>query len=87
MNFETIPLIATFFSIVGRFIFIYLLHLNKSRNTYSLLFSISSIVSGSLWLLYSIQLENSLLIARTSIELCSSFYSSIFIINNKLKHS
>ena len=87
MIYEAIPLTATFFSGIGRFIFIYLLHLNKSRNTYSLLFSITSLISGSLWLVYSINIQNQLLVYRTCIELCSSFYSSVFIINNKLKDS
>ena len=87
MIYEAIPLTATFFSVIGRFIFIYLLHLNKSRNTYSLLFSITSLMSGSLWLVYSINIQNQLLVYRTCIELFASFYSSVFIINNKLKDS
>ena len=87
MIFETIPLFATIFSIIGRFIFIYLLHINNSRNTYSLLFSLTSIISGSLWLVYSIELQNMLLVIRTTIDICGSLYSACFIINNKIKFS
>ena len=76
-------LIATFFSIMSRFIFIYLIVMNKSKNTISLLFSLSSIMSGTIWLYVFVQSSNILLIIRTSVELLSSVFSSLYILNNK----
>ncbi len=78
-----IELVATFFSIMSRFIFIYLIVINKSKNTISLMFSLSSIMSGSIWLYVFIQSNSTLLIARTSVELLSSIFSSLYILNNK----
>jgi lipid-A-disaccharide synthase-like uncharacterized protein len=79
-----IEYIATFFSILSRFIFVYLLFINKSKNTISLMFSLTSIISGSFWLSIFINDKNTLLILRTSAELSTSIFSVIYIINNKL---
>ncbi len=78
-----IELVATFFSIMSRLLFVYLIIINKSKNTISLLFSLSSIMSGTIWLYIFIQLDSTLLIARTSVELMSSIFSSLYILNNK----
>jgi lipid-A-disaccharide synthase-like uncharacterized protein len=78
-----IPIIATIMSILSRFIFIYLIYKNRSKNSISLLFSITSLISGSLWLFYFIMNENNLLMVRTIVELLSSFFSCLYIIYNK----
>jgi lipid-A-disaccharide synthase-like uncharacterized protein len=78
-----IDLIATFFSIMSRLLFVYLIIINKSKNTISLMFSLSSIMSGTMWLYIFIQSNSTLLIARTSVELLTSLFSSLYILNNK----
>ena len=79
-----IEYIATFFSVLSRFIFVYLLLINKSKNTISLMFSLTSIVSGSFWLAIFIEGKNTLLILRTSVELTTSIFSAVYITKNKL---
>jgi len=78
-----IELLATFFSIMSRLLFVYLIIINKSKNTISLMFSISSIMSGTIWLYIFIQSNSILLITRTSVELLTSLFSSLYILNNK----
>jgi lipid-A-disaccharide synthase-like uncharacterized protein len=78
-----IEYIATFFSVMSRFLFVYLILVNKSKNTISLMFSLSSIVSGTFWLYIFIQTNNNLLIIRTAVELMSSIFSSGYILKNK----
>jgi len=78
-----IPILATIMSILSRFIFIYLIYKNRSKNSISLLFSITSLISGSLWLIYFITNQNSLLMIRTTVELLSSIFSCLYIIYNK----
>ncbi len=62
----------------------YLIYVNKSKNSISLLFSICSIISGSMWLFVFINTNNTLLIIRTSVELMTSVFSSMYIIKNKM---
>ncbi len=81
---KMIEYIATFFSVLSRFIFVYLLLINKSKNTISLMFSLTSIVSGSFWLAIFIEGKNTLLILRTSVELTTSIFSAVYITKNKL---
>ena len=50
INMTTELVTATVISISGRFIFMYLLYTKKSTNPYSLIFSI---ISSSLWIIYS----------------------------------
>ena len=78
-----IEFIATFFSVMSRFLFVYLILVNKSKNTISLMFSLTSIISGTFWLTIFIQSNNTLLIVRTSVELLSSIFSSCYIVKNK----
>jgi uncharacterized protein with PQ loop repeat len=57
MNIEQLqflPYTATSISVIGRFIFMFLLYKNKSTNSLSLLFCILSISSSIMWLYYSI---------------------------------
>jgi hypothetical protein len=79
-----IELVATGFSILSRIIFMYLIWVNKSKNTISLLFSASSVMSGCCWLYVFWQANNTLLLIRTSVELTTSVASGMYIIKNKL---
>ena len=74
---------ATSISIVGRFIFMYLLYTKKSVNNYSLLFCILNIISSSLWILYSIEIHDMPILVRGSCDLLLFTVSSSYIIYNK----
>jgi lipid-A-disaccharide synthase-like uncharacterized protein len=76
---------ATIISISGRFIFMYLLYTKKSTNLYSLLFSIINLFSSSLWITYSIMINDSPLLVRGSSDLILFTISSIYICNNIYK--
>ena len=82
-NLKIIPYTATSISVVGRFIFMFLLYRNKSTNSLSLLFCILSIFSSSMWMYYSIQLNDLPMIFRSSIEITLLTLSTIYIIRNK----
>jgi uncharacterized protein with PQ loop repeat len=82
-DLKIIPYTATSLSVVGRFIFMFLLYKNKSTNSLSLLFCILSICSSSMWMYYSIQLNDLPMILRSSIEITLLTISSIYIIRNK----
>lgn len=82
-DLKIIPYTATSLSVVGRFIFMFLLYKNKSTNSLSLLFCILSIFSSSMWMYYSIQLNDLPMIFRSSIEITLLTLSSIYIIRNK----
>lgn len=79
-----IEFIATTLSVFSRFIFLYLIYTNKSKNTISLLFSIMSILSGSCWFYVFSKGNNILLLTRTCVELFTSLISCLYIIKNKL---
>jgi len=82
-NLKIIPYTATSISVVGIFIFMFLLYKNKSTNSLSLLFCILSIFSSSMWIYYSIQLNDLPMIFRSSIEITLLSISAIYIIRNK----
>jgi uncharacterized protein with PQ loop repeat len=82
-DLQIIPYTATSISVVGRFIFMFLLYKNKSTNSLSLLFCILSIFSSSMWMYYSIQLNDLPMIFRSSIEITLLTLSSFYIIRNK----
>lgn len=82
--FEMLPLVGVCLSILSRIIFMYLIYVNKSKNSISLLFSIVSIISGSVWLIVFVETNSQMLIIRTTIELLTSLFSSLYIIKNKL---
>ena len=82
-----LPYTATSISVVGRFIFMFLLYKNKSTNSLSLLFCVLSISSSSMWLYYSIINKDMPMITRSSIEILLLTISSIYIIKNKIKES
>lgn len=82
-----LPYTATSISVVGRFIFMFLLYKNKSTNSLSLIFCILSISSSSMWLYYSVINKDMPMITRSSIEILLLIISSIYIIKNKIKKS
>ena len=84
-NVRIIPYTATSLSVVGRFIFMFLLYRNKSTNSLSLLFCILSIVSSGMWIYYSVRLNDMPMIVRSSVELSLLTASSVYIVRNKLR--
>jgi len=76
---------ATVISLSGRFIFMYLLYTKKSRNPYSLLFSIMNIVSSSLWITYGKMISDMPLLVRGSSDLLLFSISTVYIISNRLE--
>ena len=76
---------ATFISVSGRFVFMYLLYTKKSTNLYSLLFSIMNIVSSSLWITYSQMISDMPLLIRGSSDLLLFSISAIYIMHNRLE--
>jgi len=76
---------ATFISISGRFIFMYLLYTKKSTNPYSLLFSIMNIVSSSLWIKYSQMISDMPLLVRGSSDLLLFSISTAYIMHNRMQ--
>lgn len=83
-NLEIIPLVATSVAILARFIFMYLIYNNRSRNSYSLVFCILSIASSSMWIYYSVEIDNFPIIFRSSTEIVLLFLSAIYITYNKI---
>lgn len=81
---KTIPYTAISLSVIGRFIFMFLLYKNKSTNSLSLLFCILNICSSSMWVYYSIQMQDVPMIFRSSTEISLLVISSIYIIRNKI---
>jgi len=79
-----LPYTATSISVLGRFIFMFLLYKNKSTNSLSLLFCFLSISSSSMWIYYSIQNDDTPMIVRSTTEITLLFISSIYILRNKL---
>ncbi len=83
-DLQIIPYTATSLSVVGRFIFMFLLYRNKSTNSLSLLFCVLSIFSSSMWMYYSVKLNDLPMVVRSSIEISLLTISSIYIIRNKV---
>ena len=84
-DLQIIPYTATSISVIGRFIFMFLLYKNKSTNSLSLLFCILSIFSSSMWIYYSIQSDDTPMVVRSSIEISLLSLSAVYIIRNKVK--
>lgn len=81
---KVIPYTATSLSVLGRFIFMYLLYKNKSTNSLSLLFCCLSIISSSMWIYYSVKMNDAPLVMRSSTEITLLFLSAMYIIKNKV---
>jgi hypothetical protein len=86
-NLKIIPYTATSISIIARFIFMFLLYKNKSTNIFSLIFCILNIFSSSMWIYYSVQMNDTPMITRSSTEFILLFISAIYIIRNKCYQS
>ena len=84
-NLQFLPYTATSISVVGRFIFMFLLYKNKSTNILSLIFCILSITSSSMWIYYSVNNKDMPMIVRSSTEVSLLTISAIYIIRNKVK--
>ena len=80
---EIIPYSATGISILGRFIFMYLLYTKRSTNIYSLIFCYLNLVSSSLWVVYSMNIENQPLTIRSSIDIVLFVFSTSYITYNR----
>ena len=83
-DLKIIPYTATSLSVVGRIIFMFLLYRNKSTNSLSLMCCILSICSSSMWIYYSIKVNDLQMIVRCSFEITLLSLSSIYIIRNKI---
>lgn len=83
MNYEIIPYTATSISIMSRFIFVYILYKNKSKNHLSLIFCLFNIVSSCLWLKYSLYLRDNALIYRNYTDISLLFVGACYILRNK----
>lgn len=86
LTLKVIPYTATSLSVLGRFIFMFLLYKNKSTNSLSLLFCFLSIISSSMWIYYSVQMNDTPLVMRSSTEITLLFLSALYIIRNKVSH-
>ena len=84
-HLQFLPYTATSISVVGRFIFMFLLYKNKSTNILSLIFCILSITSSSMWIYYSVNNKDMPMIVRSSTEVSLLTISAIYIIRNKVK--
>jgi len=62
----------------------FLLYKNKSTNSLSLLFCFLSMISSSMWIYYSVQMDDTPLITRSSTEITLLFLSALYIIKNKV---
>lgn len=84
-DLRIIPYTATSLSVVGRFIFMFLLYKNKSTNSLSLIFCILSVLSSAMWIYYSVKSEDTPMVVRSSIEIFLLSLSAVYIIRNKVK--
>ena len=78
-----LPYTAVSFSIIARFIFMYLLYTKKSTNVYSLTFCYLSIVSSSLWIPYGVIMEDTPIIIRSGVEILLLSVSAVYITRNR----
>ena len=83
---KIIPYTATSLSVIGRFIFMFLLYKNKSTNSLSLTFCILSIFSSAMWIYYSMQSSDTPMVVRSSIEISLLAISAVYIVRNKVRH-
>jgi len=74
---------ATTISILGRFVFMYLLYTRTSTNPYSLLFSVMNMISSSLWITYSQMIVDEPLLVRGSSDLILFTISTLYILHNR----
>lgn len=85
VDLQIIPYTATSLSVVSRMIFMYLIYRNKSVNSFSLAICMISLMSSGMWVYYSVQIGDTPITVRSSIEMVLLSSSSAYIIRNKLK--
>jgi lipid-A-disaccharide synthase-like uncharacterized protein len=78
-----LPYTAVSFSIIARFIFMYLLYTKKSTNIYSLTFCFLSIISSSIWIPYGMYVEDIPIIVRSGVEIVLLSISGLYVIRNR----
>jgi len=78
-----LPYTAVSFSIIARFIFMYLLYTKRSTNIYSLTFCCLSVISSSIWIPYGILVNDTPIIVRSGVEILLLSVSGIYIIRNR----
>lgn len=81
-----LPYSAMSFSVIARFIFMYLLYTKKSTNIYSLTFCGLSILSSCIWIPYGLLVDDTPIIVRSSIEILLLSISGIYIIQNRSRY-
>jgi len=83
MELIILPYTAVGFSIIARFIFMYLLYTKKSTNIYSLIFCCLSVTSSSIWIPYGIYMQDTPIIVRSGIEILLLSSSGFYILYNR----
>ena len=78
-----LPYTAVSFSIIARFIFMYLLYTKTSTNIYSLTFCYLSVISSSLWVPYGILIHDTPIIIRSGTEILLLSLSAVYITRNR----
>ena len=78
-----LPYTAISFSMIARFIFMYLLYTKTSTNIYSLTFCYLSIASSTLWIPYGVTLNDTPIIIRSSVEIVLLSLSAAYITRNR----
>ena len=78
-----LPYTAVSFSILARFIFMYLLYSKRSTNIYSLTFCGLSIVSSSIWIPYGVLKNDIPIIVRSGVEILLLSVSGVYIVRNR----
>lgn len=78
-----LPYTAVSFSVLARFIFMYLLYSKQSTNIYSLTFCGLSIVSSSIWIPYGILQNDIPIIVRSGVEILLLSISGVYILRNR----
>ena len=78
-----LPYTAVSFSIIARFIFMYLLYTKKSTNICSLTFCYLSVLSSSLWIPYGVIMEDTPIIIRSGVEILLLSISAVYITRNR----
>lgn len=82
---EAAPYTAISISILARFIFLYLLYKNKSRNLYSLTFCMLNIGSSGIWLFYGYNQKDTALMTRSATEITLLLTSVSYILWNTVR--
>lgn len=83
----SLPYSAITVSILARFIFMFLLYKNKSKNNYSLIFCVLNIGSSGMWLSYSYLTDDMPMVYRSIIEMSLLTLSALYISYNKCKEN